>query len=460
MARFSLNLIRETQAGVLASYEAEIERQSRFIAIFGSIAALLGMPLYIPIDMRLVPGEMLIPVFRLAVCAIALIVLILGFVPYFRGRSSLLVKVLGYSVLNATAIWTGLAKGEPTYMGGYFFVLMLALLSPLPLAWNYGMLASSLLTFFAVGLSLGMDVTTLHFRFSIMVLLVELLVICFSAYLFDYLRRDNYAKSKALIAEKNALARRNEEIELELNLARLIQERLIPSSCPIPGVASLYRPMNLVGGDFFDYVHFRETNELGIFLSDVSGHGVPAAFITSMIKSFILQAGEVRRDPALLLGRLNGHLFNQTNGNFITAFYGIFNFTTGRLLYSNAGHHPPIVLGPGGMRELDVPRGGLPLAILSGREMEEAGRKFVNAEAVLPPATKLVFYTDGLTETTSVHSPGDDFRSALLERTMEELERSSCRDFIDRMFHRLVEFRGSDRFEDDICLICIDIAGG
>ena len=88
----------------------------------------------------------------------------------------------------------------------------------------------------------------------------------------------------------------------ELELARKIQRQLIPQVVPDGrSISSHYLPMEMVGGDFFDYILFRDKNRLGIFLSDVSGHGVPAALITSMMKSFILQAGTRKDNPAEFL---------------------------------------------------------------------------------------------------------------------------------------------------------------
>ncbi|MEI7652004.1 MAG: DUF1501 domain-containing protein, partial [Verrucomicrobiota bacterium] len=89
--------------------------------------------------------------------------------------------------------------------------------------------------------------------------------------------------------------------------------------------ATLDNRMEEVGGDFYDFINFRDSEKIGIFISDVSGHGVPAAFITSMIKTTILQSGERKENPAELLTYINDLLHNQTGGNFITTFYGIFN---------------------------------------------------------------------------------------------------------------------------------------
>jgi hypothetical protein len=92
-----------------------------------------------------------------------------------------------------------------------------------------------------------------------------------------------YAQTNAM---KDQLLRKSALIEEELSMARRIQMQFIPERSPREGVAFYYRSMEKVGGDFFDFVIIDE-NRMGVFLSDVSGHGVPAAFVTSIIKTHI-----------------------------------------------------------------------------------------------------------------------------------------------------------------------------
>ncbi|NPV39188.1 MAG: SpoIIE family protein phosphatase [Brevinematales bacterium] len=106
-----------------------------------------------------------------------------------------------------------------------------------------------------------------------------------------------------LLSEKNKLLQKNHMIQEELELARQIQLQFIPSLPPAQNFAFYFHPMIQVGGDFFD-IRQIDTHKWGVFISDVSGHGVPAAFITSLIKSYLLQTGDIH-DPAGLLYGLN-----------------------------------------------------------------------------------------------------------------------------------------------------------
>ena len=91
--------------------------------------------------------------------------------------------------------------------------------------------------------------------------------------------------------------------------------------------------MEQVGGDFYDFYRFRDYRDLGIFLSDVSGHGVSAAFITSMVKTIILQSGYKRNNPAALLSYINKMLLGRTAGNFVTGITQLIIFHNSSFVY-------------------------------------------------------------------------------------------------------------------------------
>ncbi len=160
-------------------------------------------------------------------------------------------------------------------------------------------------------------------------------------------------RTRELNEERDRLKLRNDTIEEELAMARKIQQQLVPDASPVPYLHAIYKSMESVGGDFFDFIRFRDSRRLGIFISDVTGHGVPAALITSMIKSMILQAGSHRADPAEFLSYLNGLLVHRTGGNFVTAFYGVFDPDRRTITYSNAGHYPPYLADGDGVVTLE-----------------------------------------------------------------------------------------------------------
>jgi serine phosphatase RsbU (regulator of sigma subunit) len=255
--------------------------------------------------------------------------------------------------------------------------------------------------------------------------------------------------------ERNKLKEKNEIMEHEITLARKIQNQLIPLSNPTSFIYSLYKPMEEVGGDFFDFIEFSD-GKIGIFISDVSGHGVPAAFITSMIKTTILQSGNRKENPAELLHYINEVLQNQTGGNFITAFYGIYEQKTRNMRFSNAGHYQPYVITDSTVTQL---LGGknTAIAMFPNNFLAKNNKHYTNHEETLPPDSKLLLFTDGLIETRPLNDESLFFEYSGMENIFIENKHLPCDRFIDALYNRLVQFRGSESFDDDVCIICVDV---
>jgi len=264
---------------------------------------------------------------------------------------------------------------------------------------------------------------------------------------------------RQLEEERNQLHIRNQIIETELALARSIQMRLIPEKPPIGEIATWYRPMDKVGGDFFDFVDFGDNRTFGIFVSDVSGHGVPAAFITSMIKSAVLQMAPRLPDTAALLHYLNDFLISQTNGNFVTAFYGIFDRTSRSFRYANAGHNEPYIISScgGETQSLVSSHKSLPLAVLANTELRARNRQYSENEVALESGSKLLLYTDGLVESTSAGDLMLAFGDSRIHDVIEHHGQEPVHSFVLRMTDSLIRFHGGENFDDDICLICLDV---
>jgi PAS domain S-box-containing protein len=262
---------------------------------------------------------------------------------------------------------------------------------------------------------------------------------------------------RELETERNLLRRRNAIMEQELDLARRIQSQLVPRSSPGPELAFAYLPMSKVGGDFFDFVQTGQKNELGIFISDVSGHGVPAALITGMVKAFLLKAGGLAGDPAALMDALNTALDGQTGGNFITAWYGVFDFKSGMISFTNAGHGDPYLVAAGKVERLTAQWHNLPLAVMDAQRLETMGRSYGMTRMQISGASRVFLCTDGLLESAPHEDPEDFFGGTLLERSLlatTDLKPAAC---VDAVLARLAEHRGGMDFEDDICVVCIDL---
>ncbi len=260
---------------------------------------------------------------------------------------------------------------------------------------------------------------------------------------------------KRIEEEKNVMAEWRKDMDFEMNMARSIQQQIIPDNNPASYISAMFKPMAPLGGDFYDFIRFRETDTIGIFISDVSGHGIPAALITTMIKSLISGAGGSKLNPAQLLMNLNETLVKQSGDNFVTAFYGIYNTTDRTFIYSCAGHNPPFLIHNNGITAMDKAK-NMPLGIMTRDELESVNKAYINQTEILPANSKLLLYTDGLTDACPRGTEGHFFEDIISE-ILPGLTGLTSSDFVTALYQELVNFRGSESFDDDVCIICVSI---
>ena len=188
-----------------------------------------------------------------------------------------------------------------------------------------------------------------------------------------------------------------ERIESELKIAHTIQMNFLPKKFPpfpekdeFEIYASL-EPAKEVGGDLYDFFLI-DDDHLFFSIGDVSGKGVPAALFMAVTKTLI--KGIAGRDitPSEILGAVNTELcIDNESSMFVTFFCGILNFRTGEMLFSNAGHNPPVLIrAEGEVVWLEMPEGNM-LGVF-----EDA--RFETARLVMKPEDALLLYTDGVTE--------------------------------------------------------------
>ena len=134
-------------------------------------------------------------------------------------------------------------------------------------------------------------------------------------------------------------------IEQEIEIARRIQHSNLPGTLRAPDgldIAARYVPMSTVAGDFYD-IQSKEGSGVGVLIADVSGHGVGAALIGSMLKIAFASQVECLSNPAKVLTEINRILQGKIEESFVTACALFIDIVNGRVLYANAGHPPPLL---------------------------------------------------------------------------------------------------------------------
>jgi sigma-B regulation protein RsbU (phosphoserine phosphatase) len=246
------------------------------------------------------------------------------------------------------------------------------------------------------------------------------------------------------VAEEQA---RRELLNRELEIAREVQERLLPQRGPrIAGLeyAARCRPAASVGGDSYDFFETPD-GQLALAIGDVSGKGIPAALLMASLQAALrgLVSGGVR-DLAELLRLLNRLVFDASPRNrFATLFFALYEPAARRLRFASAGHGEALLLRAGGAVERLAARGiGLGLR-------REAS--YVHAEVLLAPGDLLVASTDGIAEARN--GAGEEFGEARLAEALPALAGLTPAEAIDRLIALVDEFATGAPQHDDITLL-------
>ncbi len=205
---------------------------------------------------------------------------------------------------------------------------------------------------------------------------------------------DALGMEAASILDNARLVQRERErmrMEQELTIARDIQQALLPQGLrdfPHLGVAGIHQPCHAVGGDYYD-VFPVDDDRTAILIADVSGKGIGAALLTTMLQG-ALSGMTMGADPAAVFNHINRFLCGHSEvGRYATMFFGLLG-RDGTLEYIKAGHPSPLLLRGGAVSELDS-TGNFPVGLIADAE-------FTTTTLKLEPEDTLVLYSDGVTE--------------------------------------------------------------
>jgi sigma-B regulation protein RsbU (phosphoserine phosphatase) len=241
-----------------------------------------------------------------------------------------------------------------------------------------------------------------------------------------------------------------ERLEHELDLARQVQQNVLPKIFPaLPGFhfAAHNEPARQVGGDFYDVIVL-DDDHLGIIIADVSDKGMPAALYMALTRSLLLAEARRSTSPRAVLENVNRLLLELGQSQqFVSVFYGVVNRQTHQLVYARAGHDRPLLVR------------GEAIFPLSGRGMVLGifpDVPFFLSEEILDlqPGDRLVLYTDGLTDTTS---PEGQFYG--LERLVQQLHQCGevlSGDLCAAIFQDLRAYQSTSEQFDDMTMLVME----
>jgi len=274
----------------------------------------------------------------------------------------------------------------------------------------------------------------------------------------------NCADQFALMMENARLTDRvvgQEALRRDLALAAEVQKRLLPSAPPIAGVAefaAISVPARSIGGDYYDFIQVGD-QRIGIALADVSGKGVAAALIMSVVQAslrIIASDGDISLPR--LAERMNEFLYRTTPGNkYATFFYAQVDPDRRQLRYVNAGHNPPYLVRaprtagpPAGDEALleELTTGGAVVGMLPGMTYEEATVDLCSGDVLLA-------YTDGVTE---AHNPdNDEFGEDRLKALLAEVAHLSADEIRVRISSELKAWIKDAEQYDDLTFVVMKV---
>lgn len=249
--------------------------------------------------------------------------------------------------------------------------------------------------------------------------------------------------------QRRAEAVERAHLEHQLQVARVIQQTLLPKDTPdLPGwrLKGHYQPAHAVGGDFYDFLPFAD-GRVGLIIGDVTDKGVPAALLMATTRSLLRTVAQRVHSPGQVLQQVNELLDGEIPPRmFVTCLYAILDPATGRLQYANAGHNLPYRAHPGNGRVAELRATGMPLGLMPSMIYEEK-------ETTIAPGECVLFYSDGLVE---AHNPqremfGNPRLQSLLDGCAED-----CPTLIQRLLAELETFTGRGwQQEDDVTLVTL-----
>ena len=264
---------------------------------------------------------------------------------------------------------------------------------------------------------------------------------------------------------ESEIEQRSEQIEQDLKIAREFLEAFLPKEYPhVPaepstdsiglGFSHVYKPAASVSGDFFEVIQL-DAHRVGIFLTDVMGHGARSALVTAMLRTLLQNLNSKAASPARLLQLINQHFYqllpHLDSVIFATAFYMLIDTQKMTATYACAGHPPPIfvdrtrqLVGP--LLEQTQCGSALGLVIDS---------TYTNQSRPVQPGDLFLLYTDGVIE--AQNPANEEFGLDGLRRLISENLDKSAHEMNESIVSALEEFMDTAVSPDDICLLGIEV---
>jgi len=254
----------------------------------------------------------------------------------------------------------------------------------------------------------------------------------------------------ACVCLEHLAAEERRRLESDLELSQKVQQALLPQQVPnIPGLelAAFSQPARIVGGDYFDFLHFRD-NTHGLVIADVVDKGLAASLLMASLQASLRILVAESDSPARVAERLNSLFIHNIHlTQFVTLFLGRYDHITRTLHYCNAGHNPPLLYREsrnGTERGEWLQPTGAAIGLVEGFA-------FHDKTVTLLPDDTLLLYTDGVTEARNRR--GEEFRPQGLIDFIQQHAQLQAPDLVRELRRTLQEFTGGQPLADDTTIV-------
>lgn len=433
--------IRET-------YYQELNYQCKSGLLPAGIVAFIAPFRYLTLDRALHPEIQELFYFRVVIIAFGLLTILLAFSKIARKHAMIVWLVLANIALTSISFTTAIVGAEPVYMGSFIFAFTLFVVAPFPLSITYSMMFANLVVFGVCLEVLEIDFKSVEKSFSLSTFRNTVLVNVIFVFIIDRIRRKRFNRSRQIEKQRDSLQKLMTHQEKQFQIGMKIQQSLLPTKLPQVNSIAMsyyYSPVESLGGDFFDVL--LESDKLGIFVCDVSGHGVPAALLASMVKMSLHDWTKYLKKPSELADSIYKSLKGKLSGNFLSASIIYIDTKSGKMVYSSAGHLPIIL----------VKKNGTLISLhTKGRVICETFSPNVEEKKIrLEAGDKLLIYTDGITE--AKNPEGELFQEENLHKVIIANSKKSLKELKEKIIEELNSWAGTREIHDDITLFLAEV---
>jgi serine phosphatase RsbU (regulator of sigma subunit) len=250
-----------------------------------------------------------------------------------------------------------------------------------------------------------------------------------------------------------AAALERSALEKELEIARKIQDALLPKVFPNMekyDVAAFYKPAKEIGGDYYDVISLGG-GKFGIVMADVSGKGVPAALIMTMLSSALNIEARANSDPAAVIKKLNSGLLTQITGSmFATVFYGVLDIFNNSFEMVSAGHHEMLIFREGeAVVDAFCPKGAA-IGLMQEKVFETRLEK---RKTTIKAGDRLLLFTDGISEARA--GTGERYGMERITQSLKNNGKERCGRILDGLLLDVEKFTEGQEQSDDIAILSI-----